>query len=307
MTAFRPLAAALVAGTISIATVQQAGAAPSQIVDPYYEWSFEQFLSNAVGGVQPAEPAEPPGEQFGGELSEQYFHPFAGAPSMEVFSNETGTTFWASARAPLGNPELLDVPLGSRSTLVLTQTFQKEQENATLSFTISQIALDAFEPGAGPPGRDGMSAYLSFDVVALDQSGDPFFYFLDETSLSGEGGNWDLDDLSGPLVTQIVLGGENQSSLSARLAAPFTQTIDLSSLDSRDIFTVRYTIVAEAIDTEQFESRISAFGRDPLDPNGGSFFEFSGLTPIATVPEPGTSLLLLSGIVGLACFGRRRG
>jgi hypothetical protein len=306
---FRNLLAASVAATCTLFTLfaEGAGATPGPIVDPLYEWSFEKFLSNGVGGVTlPPEAAEPPGEQFGGELSESAFLGFSGTPNMEVYSNADGTTFWASARAPLGNPELLDVPLGARSTLTLTQTFQVEEPGATLSFTISQIALDAFEPGQGPPGRDGLSAYLSFDVIALDQAGDPFFYFLDETSLTGEGGAWDLDDLSGPLVTQIVLGGENLSSLNARLAAPFTQAIDLSSLHVRDIFTVRYTIVAEAIDTEQYESRIAAYARDPLNPGNGSFFEYSGLTPIASVPEPGTLLLLLGGLGGLASFRTRR-
>jgi hypothetical protein len=304
------LAAVCAAGFVVLVPLSEgAGATPGAIVDPLYEWSFEKFLSNGVGGVQlPPEAAELPGEQFGGELSENAFLGFSGSPNMEVFSNAAGTTFWASARSPVGNPELLDVPLGARSTLTLTQTFQVEEPAATLSFTISQIALDAFEPGQGLPGRDGLSAYLSFDVMALDQAGDPFFYFLDETSLTGEGGAWDLDDLSGPLVTQIVLGGENLSSLNARLAAPFTQAIDLSSLHVRDIFTVRYTIVAEAIDTEQYESRISAFARDPLNPGNGNFFEYSGLTPIATiVPEPGTLLLVLSGLGGLASFRARRG
>lgn len=301
MTARNLLAAASAASLALLAPLtERAAATPTPILDPAYEWSFEQYLSDGVGSVSPAVPLELPGEQFGGALGEDAFFPFHTRPSMEVYSNAAGTTFWSYARSPGGSPDLIGTPLGARSTLTLTQTFQVVDDDATLSFTISEIALDAFDPPGGP-GNDGLSAYLSFDVIALDQNGDPFFYFLDETSLTGEGLAWELDDLSGPLVTRIVAGGETQTSLSARLQAPFTQSIDLSSLHVRDIFSVRYTIVAEAIDTEQFDSRISAFGRDPLDPGIGSFFEHAGLTPIGSVvPEPGTAVLLLSGLAGLA-------
>jgi hypothetical protein len=45
---------------------------------------------------------------------------------------------------------------------------------------------------------------------------------------------------------------------------------------------------------------------DCHDPVGN--LEYSGLTPIATiVPEPGTLLLVLSGLGGLASFRARRG
>lgn len=307
MTARSLLAAASAASFVLLAPLSRAAAIPTPILDPSYEWSFEQYLSDGLGSVSPAVPLEPPGEQFGGALGEDAFFPFHSRPSMEVYSNAAGTTFWNYARSPGGSPDLIGTPLGARSTLTLTQTFQVVDDDATLSFTISELAFDALDPPGGP-GNDGLSAYLSFDVIALDQNGDPFFYFLDETSLEGEGLAWEVDDLSGPLVTQIVAGGENQASISVRLQAPFSQSIDLSSLHVRDIFSVRYTILAEAIDTEQFDSRISAFGRDPLDPGVGSFFEYSGLAPIAsTVPEPGTAVLLLGGLAGLARsrFGRR--
>jgi len=68
---------------------------------------------------------------------------------------------------------------------------------------------------------------------------------------------------------------------------------------------VRYTIVAEAIDTEQFDSRISAYGRDPLDPGVGSFFEFTGIVPIS-VPEPDLGSLRLAGLASLHGVALRR-
>jgi hypothetical protein len=254
---------------------------------------------------EPAVDAAPPGEQVGGELDETFFFVPTTIPHMEVFSNAEGTTFWADARSPFGSADLIGTPLGSRVTFTLTQTFQVVEDAPTLSFTITEVALDAFDPPGGP-GNDGLSAYLSFDVTATDQQGDLFFFFLDETELTGEGLAWDLDDLSGPLTTQIVQGGEDQASIGARLTAPFTQPIDLSALHVRDIFSVRYTILAEAIDTEQFDSRISARARDPLDPGTGSFFEFTGLQPIAAVPEPDGDALLLGGLAALALLAGRR-
>jgi hypothetical protein len=299
--------AACAALALPLALAGAAAAAPMQIIDPVYDWHFEAILSNGVGGTL-ADPvdAEPPDQQIGGALQEDAFLNPSRRPTMEVFSNTDGTTFWASARSPGGSPDLIGTPLGARTTFTLTQTFQVVDENATLSFTISQVDLAAFDPPGGP-GNEGLSAYLSFDVVALDANDDPFFFFLDETELTGEGLDWNVDDLSGPLVTQIVQGAETQPSIRVALTGPHTETIDLSAFDARDLFTLRYTIVAEAIDTEQFDSRISAFARDPLDPGVGSFFEYAGIVPISsTVPEPGTALLLFAGLAGLAGIGRAR-
>jgi hypothetical protein len=288
-----------------VAHVRPVAANPVAILDPHYAWTFEKLLSDGVGSVQdPAVEAAAPGEQVGGELDESFSFVATSQPQMQVFSNQTGTTFWAFARSPFGSPDLIGTPLGSRTTFTLTQTFQVVADAPTLSFTISEIALEAFDPPGGP-GNDGLSAYLSLDVVATDQGGGLFFAFLDETELTGEGLAWNLDDLSGPLTTQIVQGGEDQSSIRARLTGPFTQEIDLSLLHVRDIFSVRYTIVAEAIDTEQFDSRIAAFARDPLDPGVGSFFTFAGLEPIS-VPEPGAGAMLLVGLAALGAVARRR-
>jgi hypothetical protein len=297
-------AAVLVLG-LFVVPVPSASANPTALLDPHYEWTFEKFLSDGVGSVQdPAVEARAPGEQVGGELDDTFFFTPTSIPHMEVFSNAAGTTFWASARSPGGSPDLIGTPLGSRTTFTLIQTFQVVEDAPTLSFTISEIALEAFDPPGGP-GNDGLSAYLSFDVTATDQQGDLFFFFLDETELTGEGLAWQLDDLSGPLTTQIVQGGEDQPSIRANLTAPFTQPIDLSGLHVRDLFTVRYTIVAEAIDTEQFDSRNSAHARDPLDPGVGSFFEFTGLEPLA-VPEPEPGSLMLAGLTSLYGVARRR-
>jgi hypothetical protein len=281
-------------------------AAPTPLVHPKYTWLFERFESDSLGSVLlPAEEIKHGGQQDGAPLDETYVFGFTPVtPHLEAYSNADATTFWTAVRSPGGDPDLLGVPLGARSTLTIEQRFLVGDEpDPSLSFTISQIALDASDPPGGP-GNDGLSAYLFFEVEAQqDIAPFSFFRFADDTRLSGYGLDWEVDDLGGPLQTIITRGAENEPRINVRLDGPFTQEIDLSLLLPGEAFTLRYTIVAEAIDTEQFDSRISAYARDPLSPASGSFFEFSGLIPLASVPEPGTALLV--GI-GLALVSRSR-
>jgi hypothetical protein len=282
-------------------------AAPTPLVAPEYTWLFERYDSDSLGSVLPApiyiEGTTVPGN---GEFHEEYVFGFTPVtPHLEAYSNADATTFWTGVRSPGGDPDLLGVPLGASSTFTIEQRFLVgDDPDPSLFFTISEIALDASDPPGGP-GNDGLTAYLSFEVEAQQAIGPfPFFRFADDTQLSGYGTDWEVDDLGGPLVTVITRGAENEPRINVRLAAPFTQEIDLSLLIPGEEFTLRYTIVAQATDTEQFDSRISAYARDPLSPSSGSYFTYSGLVPLASIPEPGTALLV--GL-GLAVVSRSRG
>jgi hypothetical protein len=226
------------------------------------------------------------------------------SPQLQVFSNAAATSFWARARSPSGAPDLLDTPLGSQVTFDITQTFRKDEENATLTFTLTAVELEASDPLPGAPSNDGLWAVLAIYVDGL-QDGTPFFHFEDIERLSGTGLDWVYTHQSGPLALEVTEGGEDQLSITLALPQPYEGVIDLSSIDPTETFTIYYTITADVVDTKQEDSRISVYARDPIDPESGSFFTYSGLTAIPA-PEPGNTLLLATGAAVLLLAGRRR-
>ncbi len=137
------------------------------------------------------------------------------------------------------------------------------------------------------------------------EAGDVFAFF-DETRLTGVGGAWELQQLSGPLALEVTAGALDGAGVTVGLAAPFVGEIDLSGVLVGEELPVSYLMIADAVDTVQADSRISVHARDPLDPASGVFFEFSGLTPLP-VPEPAPPILLAAGLAVLLALARRRG
>jgi hypothetical protein len=84
--------------------------------------------------------------------------------------------------------------------------------------------------------------------------------------------------------------------------------VDLSAVGIGQEFTLEYHMTASAFDYAQLDTGLTVRGRDPLNPDSGTYFEFTGLTPTDNpVPEPGRPALLVAGAAVLAGLrpGRR--
>jgi hypothetical protein len=260
-----------------------------------YEWSFHEYLSDGAGGFTGPVLVES-GTQTDGPLSEAVALGTGGGPHAELFSSDAAADVWGFARAPFSPNEAGD-PIGARAELRVTRTFRKDDQAATLRFTIPDSEI-----GAGHffgPDNEGLIGRVIHEVEAGD-----FFVFSEAGALTGTSGAWDFED-SGVLPYAVVQGGLDQSGVTVAFTEPYVRDIDLSSVSEGEEFSVAYQLIAEAIDTVQMKSGVQAFGRDALDEADGVTFETSGLTPIPA-PEPARALLLCAGGAVLVGWGRRR-
>lgn len=304
-----------------------ARAAPvTSIGSPLYEWVWEEVRSNGQGGTLSERFAVGPFFQVGGELDQGYQLPpppplSSTLTHLKVFANSTATTFWTEAVGPgTGLFPPLDVAVGGNARLGIYQTFRKDEADATLSFTISALTIRAF--ALGVPGTEGLTGVLGFTVNVYDNtSGVPLDVlpvldqFTHVTSLTGTRGDWTIENL-GPLNVDFIDGtSETTTGASVALLAPFTRGLNLSQVPVGEEFLLVYQMFATAIDTEQADSRIQAFGRDPLTPGSGTSFSFTGLTPTnqgfvpgaaTAVPEPASLVLFALGGLGLVAMGAMR-
>lgn len=99
------------------------------------------------------------GEVFEGVLFEQIeFGSLIIAPSGndniargQVFSNESGMTYWVAAEAPRGEAaDPLD-RIGGETRLLQRQFFRKHADDATLRFIVTQVWLDAIDNNGAAP------------------------------------------------------------------------------------------------------------------------------------------------------------
>jgi hypothetical protein len=271
--------------------------AGSAIGDPGYEWTFFEYLSDGAGGFTGPFEVDA-GEQPGGALAKSFTLTTMGVDHLNVFASEGAEDFWASARAPLANPEDVGAEVGGRTELTVSQVFRKDASDATLTFTI---------PGSVLSVRDfagDEDTIVSAIVVHTLTAGD--FNFAEEARLDGHGGDWTfVENGQGDLPYALTSGGLDQSGVLFAFSEPFERTVDLSAVLTGSEFTVTYHLVAEGVDTAQTKSvALAAAGYDGVDETEGISFEFTGLTPIG-VPEPGAALLLAAG-AGVLWATRRR-
>ena len=304
-------------GTVLLGTALAGGghalaAGTTHIDEPIYEWRFLETESDGLGGT--LGPHEVVSRLTrGGILDEGHklaLH--ANDPQARVFSSTGAITFWSEVTTPqtgLFPPK--HAVIGGQSELTILQTYRKDEPDATIKFTINDIRLRGLSLG-GPTSNVGLEGSVSFAMRAHDVShrGPPYPVidrFDSLTRLSGRGLDWDIDN-SGPLALDIT-GSVFAPRVTIDLLAPYSRAIDVASVAVGGLFVVEFTTVTSAFDTVQFDSRMEAYGRDPIDPLRGSFFEIEGLTPMnvgfpSAVPEPETYALVLAGLVLVAA--RRR-
>lgn len=291
--------------------------------DAVREWSFKVFPGDGRAPVTLPCDADNC-QQVGGLLEKTvrfgkaYFdHPYVsngfkheadGFADGLIASSADGTTYGVFAEAPFGNP-FIPEPIGSTSNLTQAQSFKRVSPTATLTFTLTEVLIDATDfftvRGAPKPSSLSISGEVSLSVRAYKTPGKDFFHAGGTASIEGRGETWTpraLDDLgtkshlwsmadfdfsTTPLFFSDT-GGANGcpgTGVVLKLKKPLTYAVDLSSVGDQEEFTLEVTTTAEAfnrvgsvLDVGCAYSSASAFLRDPLG-IGGTTLSITGLEP----------------------------
>jgi hypothetical protein len=153
-----------------------------------------------------------------------------------------------------------------------------------------------------------------FDVTFLDGTCFDLFSGCDSTSDFAFATTVDGLAAAGALLTQVLVDPPDASlpfdsspSLTAGCSSVSTCFVLIPYLTfSPSQFRVRIVInsISGAADTSTNDIFDVSFDTDNVD--SGDTYTFASFSPSA-IPEPGTLLLLASGVAGLAVAGRRRG
>jgi uncharacterized delta-60 repeat protein len=231
----------------------------------------------------------------------------------QITSFADGVTYWVGAEAPAGNADVPEDPIGGRSQLRQTQSFIKRAPDASLSFTLSAAFiettdLNAFLARRCPPVHaDGLFCDLVKGDLFLDVQAftvpaapdivpfDTFFHVAGGATVSGFAENWNSDAWT-THYSQLPLwrvedfdfviddlDGAAEALVLMILRQPRTFTVDLSSVDVGQAFTLQAFAMATAYNRiagppSEFGSSATAFLRDPQGIDGAAI-TFSGLEP----------------------------
>jgi uncharacterized delta-60 repeat protein len=278
-------------------------------------WEFTKFVNGAVGET----PVGDDHAQVGGVVNDTsdfgplvLFPPLAGPDAKaEVFSNETGFTYWVSTQAP-STVLAPGAVIGSSASLIQFQYFRKTKPDATLRVVVSKALLEAIDENGGVPTRlecpwhrpggnffdclRTMWAWVDFNVEGfsfVDQR--TFFKTGGFAELGGYQRAWTRDaythgDAMVPFWNNASFGfeddieGDGGGHAVAYLAQPITLEVPLSSVGVGDLFYLQVTAEADAVNHRQRESYLSAYFRDPQQADGLAF-TYDGLEPVATPAE----------------------
>jgi hypothetical protein len=241
-----------------------------------------------------------------------------------------GTPFRSSGGTPLYTtlPRQPGSPVGGTVQIDIYQSFRKNSADASLSFTYSvgqlqlyrdveigqrcddcrlaevgwaaEVRLNAFEP----------PVWSQAQVATLYEFGGALIFNRSETrTVSGQDNplwQWDCEKCDTPLrgIGEALLQGPYRGEIDLS-AIPFDPNVPEAS---RPEYTVHYTQTLTVYDLGTW-SEAQAFVQDPLGGNdSGVSFEISGMVPtnnpVGVVPEPGTWLLMLAGLVALCARDR---
>jgi len=294
-----------------------------EIGSPHYEYEFHAFKASGGGGWATT-PSDLYPAQNGGVVSfEEEIEQFTdNVPDREVFAGLGALPFGVAVTTLSTLPDPPSgTPVGTDGSLEISQSFRKDRADASLSFTITEAKLVGLDSS---PAGDILSVDVGLLVEVEAYFVDPFNPFtslLLEATLNGLGRAnpgpglcsppcWALDTDGLPLAVSV--GGLDQGYVEIGLTAPLTRQVEISDVPVGAEFTLVYYAYAWAVDTAQVDTGGSARFRDPLNPDSGTYFEFSGLTPTdnpVLAPEPGRPALLLAGaaiLLALRSARRRR-
>lgn len=257
--------------------------------------------------------------QIGGSLNQSMdfgglvlFPPGAGPNAKaELFSNETGKTYWAYTEAP--NATLTDgAVIGSSAHLHQFQVYRKRDSNATLRLVVSKTFLEAIDGNPNLPSAiecpwhnpGGSFADCARITLASANYSVTAFSYLDQKTILKTGGGaqlfgwrgawdyeayttfgatgsfWDRGSFTFDPDVDDVGGGHAALSLDT----PITINVPLDSVQVGNDFYVSAKVDVLAWNHRQRESYLAAYFRDPVAANGLEF-EFTGIDPIETPLE----------------------
>jgi uncharacterized delta-60 repeat protein len=246
--------------------------------------------------------------------------PSDGIATGQISSSPDGGTYWVGAEAPRGNANLPEDPIGGESRLTQTQSFIKRAPDASLSFTVSAAYIEVTDqndvlarlcPVVHADGLrcDLVKGEVFLDVVAFTVPPAPdivpfdrFFHVAGGATVSGFAENWDSEAWS-PTYSQVPLwdiedfefvidslDGHREGLVLMILTEPLTFTVDLSSVEVGQAFTLQSDATATTYNRiagapSEFGTSASAFLRDPQG-IGGTTVSFDGLEP---TDDPGVA------------------
>jgi uncharacterized delta-60 repeat protein len=258
------------------------------------------------------------GEQTGGvvdvvhEIDPMFGDSIARA---EVFSNETGETYWASVQAPNQSDS---GKVGGEVFLNQAWRFRKDSPNAAFRLVVSGLNLDLYD-GNPIPLPDQVceeTVYVvddSVEVAVTDCAtvlyavaearywaypdttccSDPFFSthgYVQALTDDRSGPHWGTGSVGyGPRLFHLddfealVEDHGSHGSVSVSLKSPILVDVPLDSIAVGEPFEVMASVTAEAWSLERRESRAAAYFRDPVATNGLSF-DAEGVTMLPPPP-----------------------
>lgn len=250
--------------------------------------------------------------------------------TTEVYSDERGYTYWASAQAPGAQLSDTGSVFGTATDLEHFLWFRKDRDDAHLEFVVSGVLLDLIDGnGLGPTELECPSEAQEDDcrwimraeaIFSLAMYGEPnsdtaicsweldppcIFSIGGVAEVHGYRGTWDYDvdartttlerlwDASDFVWDPDVDDQTNGVGGHAqlRLREPLRIRVPVAVIETGSTFRVETSAAVFAMNHMQRESYVAAFLRDPVEADGLTV-EYSGLTPVmGEPPAPGVPAL----------------
>lgn len=222
-----------------------------------------------------------------------------------LFSDETGSTYWAGVQAPT-SPGGLSAPdslIGGEAALRQVWRYRKNAPNAELRFIISQTFLEGLDHNGqdvdfddcpwwvgGPvaqfpvecagliKGEVEAAFYAYAEPASRADPVDVFYYASGSALLFGFADRWSVDAYADATSLSPMFAGaafDNDLNVDgtgrharSRLSEPIVLEIPLDSIARGTEFEVVGFVTVRAYSRRQGESYISAYFRDPLSTEG---------------------------------------
>lgn len=209
----------------------------------------------------------------------------------EIFSSETGKTFWVLAEAAKGNLGTTQ-NIGTRTRLEQGQTFRKKADGARLELVITEVLLELLDQNPQPlsiddcpwinqPTGNDCSGVMVATVDVGIQVWSPDIRSGSNNLLGNDGfvelrgwrDHWeiDIDSEWGDLwssanfdVSRDLAGDGSGSHLRVRLKQPIVLSVPLDRVKLEGDIYVNNEMKAVAFNHRQRESYAAAFYRDPV-------------------------------------------
>ncbi|WP_367156073.1 hypothetical protein [Methylomonas sp. HYX-M1] len=251
------------------------------------------------------------GDNIAGELVE--YGNYAPKSVSQAAVENTGLYLsYAEYNKNFRDPEIW----GVASDTTFIQSFRKDSADAQLKFTITAAELKTeFDFGTG-------IADFTTDIRAWDNSDEftlgekPFAEFHQHAGIHDQYGglyypSFTSLEKSGPMTYAEETDSTNGSHFHKVKFDPYTGTLDLSSIDVGEEFTVEMYSMALAMGMYGEFGQSAAYFKDPLSQTGGVQLEVIGLTPtdnprVPAVPLPASVWLFVTGILSLLLQQRHR-